>query len=245
MRSRGRESIVRIIVERHPPSSRGLCGPWPSLQSRLRFSWATPAPPPKLAWAAGIGAEAERIKQDAVDQLVRIGRGESALASKLLAEGHSIVDLLFGSDAIGHLIASPADNNPLTISQLREAFIDNLNATGRTPGHIDGARGHLDHFIRVLGGVRVVSLTDADMAAFQNKRGKEKTAGKARSWLISDGAHPPRTESRTQILAHGVGHASLSDKRGPLRFDALRFNLESEAKYTSPMPPAPRGERIS
>ncbi len=126
-------------------------------------------------------AEAERIKQDAVDQLVRIRRGESALASKLLADGHSIVDVLFGSEAIGHLIASPADNNPLTISQLREAFIDNLNATGRTPGHIDGTRGHLDHFIRVLGDVRVVSLTDADMAAFQNKRGKEKTAGKVRS----------------------------------------------------------------
>ncbi len=116
--------------------------------------------------------EAEQTKQDAVDQLARIRSGESSLASKLLADGHSIVDVLFGSEDIGHLTASPADDNPLTISQLKAAFIDNLKATGRTPGHIDGTRGHLDHFIRVLGDVRVMSLADADMIAFQNKRGK-------------------------------------------------------------------------
>ena len=123
-------------------------------------------------------AEAEQIKKDADDQLARIRRGESALASKLLADGHSIVDVLFGSEVIGHLIASPANDNPLTLSQLKEAFIDNLKATSRTPGHIDGTRGHLDHFIRVLGDVRVMSLTDADMTAFQNQRGKETTAKK-------------------------------------------------------------------
>ena len=123
-------------------------------------------------------AEAEQVKRDAVDQLVRIRSGESALASKLLADGHSIVDVLFGSEEIGHLTASPADDNPLTISQLKEAFIDNLNATGRTPGHVEGTRVHLDHFIRVLGDVRVMSLTDADMTAFQSKRGKETTAKK-------------------------------------------------------------------
>jgi integrase len=129
-------------------------------------------------------AEAERIKQDAVDQLARIRSGESALASKLLADGHSIVDVLFGSEAIGHLIASPADDNPLTFSQLKEAFIDNLKSTGRTPGHVEGTRVHLNHFIRVLGDVRVMSLTDADMTAFQNKRGKEKTPSKR---LLSQG----------------------------------------------------------
>ncbi len=66
--------------------------------------------------------EAEQIQQDAVDQLARIRSGESALASKLLADGHSIVDVLFGSEAIGHLIASPADDNPLTLSQLKAAL---------------------------------------------------------------------------------------------------------------------------
>ncbi len=61
---------------------------------------------------------ANAIKQDAEDQIARIRSGESALASKLLADGHSIVDVLFGSEEIGHLLASPADENPLTISQL-------------------------------------------------------------------------------------------------------------------------------
>ena len=89
-------------------------------------------------------AEAERIKQDAQDQRARIRSGESALASKLLADGHSIVDVLFGSEEIGHLIASPTDDNPLTLSQLKAAFVDALEATGRTPGHIEGTRGHLD-----------------------------------------------------------------------------------------------------
>ena len=121
---------------------------------------------------------AEQIRQDANEQLDRIRKGESALASQLLTDGHSIMDVLFGSEEIGHLLASPADDNPLTLSQLKAAFVDALDATGRTPGHVEGTRGHLDHFIRVLGDVRVMSLTDADMAAFQNKRGKEKAARK-------------------------------------------------------------------
>ena len=56
--------------------------------------------------------EAKQIKQDAENQLARIRSGESALASKLLADGHSIVDVLFGSEKIGHLLASPSDDNP-------------------------------------------------------------------------------------------------------------------------------------
>ncbi len=128
--------------------------------------------------------EAKQIKQDAENQLARIRRGESALASQLLADGHSIVDVLFGSDRIGHLLASPTDDNPLTLSQLKAAFVDALEATGRTPGHIEGTRVHLDHFIRVLGDVRVMSLTDADMTAFQQKRAKEKTPSNR---LVSQG----------------------------------------------------------
>ena len=83
--------------------------------------------------------------------------------------------MLFGSEEIGHLIASPSDDNPLTLSELKEAFIDNLNATGRTPGHVEGTRVHLDHFIRVLGDVRVMSLQDSDMLAFKKSRGNENT----------------------------------------------------------------------
>ncbi len=124
----------------------------------------------------GDEAEAKQIKQDVEDQLNRIRRGESALASKLLADGFDIQDVLFGSEKIAHLIASPTDDNPLTLSELKTAFIDNLKATDRTPGHIEGTRVHMDHFTRVLGDARVMSLTDADMTTFQQTRAKEKTA---------------------------------------------------------------------
>ncbi len=46
---------------------------------------------------------ANQIREDANEQLTRIRSGQSALASKLLADGHSIMDVLFGSEEIGHL----------------------------------------------------------------------------------------------------------------------------------------------
>ncbi len=130
-------------------------------------------------------AEAKQLKRDVEGQLTRIRRGESALASKLLADGHNILDVLFGSEKIAHLINSPDDDNPLTLSELKAAFIDNLTATDRTPGHIEGTRVHLDHFIRVLGDVRVMSLTDADMTAFQKTRAKEKSARRSTSKKVT------------------------------------------------------------
>ena len=51
--------------------------------------------------------EAEQIKKDAEDQLARIRRGESALASRLLAEGFSILDVLFGCPEIASRLTIP------------------------------------------------------------------------------------------------------------------------------------------
>jgi len=164
--------------------------------------------------------EAERIKQDAEDQLARIRSGESALASKLLADGHSIMDVLFGSEEIGHLIASPADDNPLTLSELRDAFIDNLKATGRTPGHIEGTRVHLDHFIRVLGDVRIMSLADADMTAFQNKRGKEKAARKKAGKKKVATKKPHRSEKRvsSRLVSQGTIRSDFKSLRSAVNW---------------------------
>ena len=182
-------------------------------------------------------AEAEQIERDAVDQIARIRSGDSALASKLLADGHSIVDVLFGSEEIGHLIASPADDNPLTLSQLKEAFIDNLKATSRTPGHIDGTRGHLDHFIRVLGDVRVMSLTDADMTAFQNQRGKEatakKTAGKKKvaTKKSRKKANPPSN----RLISQGTIRSDFKSLRSAVNWATSRKPpLLAECPFTIP-----------
>jgi hypothetical protein len=56
---------------------------------------------------------ANEVKKDAEEQLKRIRRGESALASKLLADGHDILDVLFGSEKTAHLVPSTTDDNPL------------------------------------------------------------------------------------------------------------------------------------
>ena len=41
--------------------------------------------------------EVEQIKKDAEEQLARISQGDSRAASRLLAEGFSIVEALFGA----------------------------------------------------------------------------------------------------------------------------------------------------
>jgi len=121
--------------------------------------------------------EADNLRRDADEQLNRIRKGRSALASKLLADGHSIMDVLFGSDQTAHLLPAKSDDNPLTLSQLRDRFLKYLQAGGRSAGHLEGTTVHLDHFIRILGDRRVASLTDSDLMVFRDKRAKENGSG--------------------------------------------------------------------
>jgi integrase len=161
-------------------------------------------------------AEGTRIKGDVEEQITRIRRGESALASKLLAEGHTIQDVLFGSAKTAHLVKSPADDNPLTLSELKTAFIDHLTASGRTAGHIEGTRVHLDHFIRVLGDARVMSLTDADMTTFQQKRAKEKATRKRASTKIGKKSAKKNAKKKSPKKKAG---SSRTISQGTIRSD--------------------------
>jgi hypothetical protein len=157
-------------------------------------------------------AEANQTKLDAEDQLDRIRKCKSALASKLLADGHSILDVLFGSAEIGHLLAKPADDNPLTLSQLRDAFIDHLRSTDRTPGHLEGTRIHLDHFIRVLGDDRVMGLTDNDMSRFKQKRENENAARQhqVKQGAAEAGVKPPKGAKKKAVVAkRHVSHGTI------------------------------------
>jgi hypothetical protein len=101
-------------------------------------------------------------------------------------EAFPIRDVLFHSDKSAHLIPSPkagkeeTNPNALTVSQLRDAFIDSLRTGDRTAGHIEGTRLHLDHFIRILGDVPIMSLTDDDTAAFREAHQKEKAARRSK-----------------------------------------------------------------
>ena len=68
--------------------------------------------------------EAARLKRDAETQLQRIRSGRSALAAKLLDEGFSIVDVLFGSPAIATRIGDQPDQNPTTLAELATASLE-------------------------------------------------------------------------------------------------------------------------
>ena len=73
--------------------------------------------------------EAEQIRKDADEQLARIRRGESAVASRLLAEGISIVDVLFGSPEVTAKLGSATEDNPLTLAELADGYLSRLKST--------------------------------------------------------------------------------------------------------------------
>ncbi len=71
--------------------------------------------------------EAEQIKKDAEAQLDRIRRGESALGARLLADGISILDVLFGSPEVALRISKePGNENPLPMGELTKAYLAGL-----------------------------------------------------------------------------------------------------------------------
>ncbi len=181
--------------------------------------------------------EANRKKKETEAQLARIRRGESPMASKLLADGHSILDVLFGSPAIAHLIKTPADDNPLTLSELRDAFLDHLRSMDRTPGHLEGSRIHLDHFIRVLGDERVVSLTDKDMAEFKRLREKEKAARTRRGTKPNhkSSKRGKKTTIGKRQVSHGTIRADFKSLNSAVKWAMERKpSLLTSCPFTTP-----------
>lgn len=88
--------------------------------------------------------EAEQIRKDANEQLERIRKGRNALASKLLADGHSIMNVLFGSDKIAHLIERKTDDNPFShYRRVRDdirAFVETLPDSLKEPAECMGTK---------------------------------------------------------------------------------------------------------
>jgi hypothetical protein len=95
--------------------------------------------------------------------------------------------------------------------------MDYLTATGRTAGHVEGTRIHLDHFIRVLGDVRVMSLTDADMTTFQQKRAKEKSARRTTSKKKAAKAKKKSAKKKTRKNGKTTNGRTVS--QGTIRSD--------------------------
>ena len=115
--------------------------------------------------------EAQRIKQDAEAQLDRIRKGKSPIAARLLADGISIVDVLFGSPEVALRIGKePGNEKPLPLGELTKAYLAGL------PGSVSAEHRYtidlwLKHVREFLGDDRpIMSLTAADLEAYRKKR---------------------------------------------------------------------------
>ena len=72
-------------------------------------------------------SHAGRVKDDVEAQLDRISRGRSPIASMLLSEGFSIVDVLFGSPQTISRLDNDSKGNPNSIADLFEGYLGALD----------------------------------------------------------------------------------------------------------------------
>ncbi|MCH7702890.1 MAG: site-specific integrase [Planctomycetes bacterium] len=113
---------------------------------------------------------AERIRRDVEDQLERINSGRSPVASKLLADGFSIIAVLFGSPEVATRLDGESDHNPLAIGYLCDGYLAQLKT-------IVGFDQHYNTELwlkraRDLFGEdrRVMSLAGDDLTAYAQER---------------------------------------------------------------------------
>jgi len=107
--------------------------------------------------------EAERVKGSVEAAIEGLKRGRFPKASRLLADGYDIRDIIFPSQKTGHLLdgdVSADDGNPLTVPQLKDAYGQHLQ------NHVAyGTRrrtlSKLGHVVELFGDRRVTTL-DAD-----------------------------------------------------------------------------------
>lgn len=115
-------------------------------------------------------ADSKRIKAEAEAQLDRIRRGQSPVASRLLVEGYSIIDVLFGSEKVAARLAMTTDDNPYTVEELSEGYLTHLKTTvnfdqqANSESWMKKVRGHLGDDRRVM------SLADDDLTTYAHRR---------------------------------------------------------------------------
>jgi integrase len=114
--------------------------------------------------------EAKKIKKKTEDQLSRIRRGQSIQATRLLAEGISIVDVLFGSPQVTMRLGSTSDDNPLTLADLADGYLVHLKATVG-PDQQYNSKLWLQRLRDFWGDEkRVMTLTPDDLGKYQEDR---------------------------------------------------------------------------
>ena len=120
--------------------------------------------------------EAERVKAKVNSALQGLRRGRFPAASRLLDDGHDILDIIFPNEKTAHLLETSVatdDGNPLRVSQLVEDYLKHL-AIHASDGHRRRVHSKLKHLINIMDDRRVTALNEDAFDHYITERRKMK-----------------------------------------------------------------------
>ena len=109
-----------------------------------------------------VESDAAQIKERVESALDGLKRGRFPNASKLLDDGHDILDIIFPNEKTAHLLEGNAvadDGNPLKVSQLVEDYLKHLTIHA-SDGHRRRVHSKLKHLIDITDDRRVTALNE-------------------------------------------------------------------------------------
>ncbi len=120
--------------------------------------------------------EAKRVQERVETALDGLKRGRFPRASKLLDDGHDILDIIFPNERTAHLLegnVAADDGNPLKVSQLVEDYLKHL-AIHASDGHRRRVHSKLKHLIEITDDRRVTTLDASAFDHYITERRKAK-----------------------------------------------------------------------
>ena len=120
--------------------------------------------------------EAERVKASVEVAIEGLKRGRFPKASRLLADGHDIRDIIFPSEKTAHLLEDDVvadDGNPLRVSQLAEDYVKHL-AIEASDGHRRRVESKLRHLTNITDDARVSTLNADGLDEYIKRRRKSR-----------------------------------------------------------------------
>jgi integrase len=121
-------------------------------------------------------AEAERVRLKVEEAIAGLKRGRYPKASRLLEDGYNIRDIIFPNEKTAHLLEGEAtadDGNPLTVSQLRDDYVEYLQGSV-TDGHYRRAKSKLNHIVKIHDRTRVTAVSRQMLDIYVRDRKKQK-----------------------------------------------------------------------
>lgn len=132
--------------------------------------------------------DAERIKRRVETAIKGLKRGQFPNASKLIADGFDIRDIIFPNHKTAHLLeggASADDGNPLTISQLRDDYKEYLQ-NHVTYGTRRRTLSRIARLVELRGECRVAQFSLDVLEQYISARKKSKASAQTINGELSD-----------------------------------------------------------